>query len=300
MILPAPEVGPSFPATTVCRPAGQIVKPGREPMPLTPFGTRDHGCGEAARGDMTDWMLLTGAGLIAGTINATAGGGSFLTLPALIAAGVPPIMANASSSVALYPSGLATAWVYRDGLGRVCGIPLRPTFLATLLGGFAGSLLLLLTPSAVFDRVLPWLLLTAFLSIAWGRRLGPLLRARFRAGVGSVLTIQFVLGVYGGYFGGAVGLMMLAAWSLLDEADMKALNPARMLMVTAANTVAIACFIVAGVVQWRGALLVGAGALVGGYLGARVGKRLPGAVVRSSILVFAAAMTIYFFLRAYA
>ncbi len=244
--------------------------------------------------------MLLGAGLLAGAMNALAGGGSFVTLPALIAAGVPSVSANASSTVALYPGGAASAWVYRDGLTQVCGVPVRPALLATLVGGLVGGLLLLWTPGALFDRVLPWLLLTATLTLAFGPRLGPLLRARVRLGVVSILAVQFLLGIYGGYFGGAVGLMMMAAWSLLDGADVKTLNPARTLMVTAANTVAVLCFIIAGAVRWPESLALAAGAIAGGYGGARLGRRLPAKVVRIATLLVAAGMTLAFFVRAFA
>ena len=104
-------------------------------------------------------LLLLLTGILAGSMNALAGGGSFVTVSALIAGGVPSVLANATSSVALYPGSAASAWVYRDGLGPVCGVPLVPMLLVTLCGGLAGSLLLLSTPNGVFDRVLPWLLL---------------------------------------------------------------------------------------------------------------------------------------------
>lgn len=248
---------------------------------------------------MVSWIPLIAAGLLAGAMNALAGGGSFVTLAALIGAGMPSVAANASSTIALYPGGVASAWVYRDGLRQVCGVPLRPTMIATLSGGFIGALLLLWTPTSLFDQVLPWLLLVATFALAFGRRLGPALRARFRAGIAVVLLIQFVLGMYGGYFGGAVGLMMMAAWSLLDEADVKALNAPRTLLVSAANTVAVICFILAGIVRWPEALLVGLGALAGGYLGAHIGKKLPPALVKYATVLLAAAMTVHFFLRAY-
>ena len=245
-------------------------------------------------------LSLTGAGFLAGGMNALAGGGSFVTLAALIAAGVPSVAANASSTIALYPAGIASAWVYRGRIGQVCGVPLRPAFLATLAGGLAGALLLLATPNAAFDRVLPWLLLVATLALSFGPRLGPALRARLRAGVPTVIAVQFVLGIYGGYFGGAVGLMMMAAWSLLEAADLKALNPPRTLLVTAANTVAVLCFALAGVVRWQEALLVGLGAIFGGYGGAHLGRVLPAALVRSATIVLAVALTVVFFIRGYA
>ena len=166
-------------------------------------------------------------------------------------------------------------------------------------GGFLGALLLLWTPGAVFDRVLPWLLLDGDGGARVRSSPRPALAGALRAGVGAILTVQFVLGIYGGYFGGAVGLMMMAVWSLLDAADVKALNPTRTLMVTAANTVAVLCFIVAGAVYWRETLVLGLGAAAGGYGGARLGRILPPGVVRATTLAVAAGMTLAFFVRAY-
>ncbi|WP_312160762.1 sulfite exporter TauE/SafE family protein [Phenylobacterium sp.] len=243
-------------------------------------------------------LLLAGAGLAAGAMNALAGGGSFVTLPALIAAGVPSVAANASSTVALYPGGLASAWVYRQGLAEVCGVPIRPMLIVTLVGGLAGSLLLLWTPSSTFDVILPWLLLAATLALAFGPRIAPWLQQHARLGAAPILAIQFALGVYGGYFGGAVGLMMMAAWSLLAGVDLKQLNPPRTLMVSAANSVAVLCFVVAGAVRWRETLLLAAGAVVGGYLGAHLGRRLDPRVVRSATIALSVAMTVAFFVRA--
>jgi uncharacterized membrane protein YfcA len=244
-------------------------------------------------------LFLVLAGLLAGSMNALAGGGSFVTLPALVASGFPSVLANATSSVALYPGGAASAWVYRDRLGPVCGVPLVPTLVITLAGGLAGSLLLLCTPNSLFDRVLPWLLLLATLALMFGPRVGAVLRARLTVGRPTILTVQFLLGVYGGYFGGAVGLMMMAAWSLLQGADIKALNAPRTLMVTAANTVAIFCFAIAGAVRWKAASLVGAGAVAGGYAGAHLGRRLNPTVVRGATLLISTAVTARFFIRAY-
>jgi uncharacterized membrane protein YfcA len=248
---------------------------------------------------MHDLLVLAGAGVLAGAMNSLAGGGSFVTLPALIAAGVPSVVANASSTVALFPGGAASAWVYRDGLTNVAGVPVRSALVVTLVGGLAGALLLLWTPTSAFDRVLPWLLLIATVVLALGPRLGPALRARFRGGVGVILTVQFLLGIYGGYFGGAVGLMMIAMWGLLDGADIKALNAPRTLMVTAANAVAVICFIAAGAVRWPETIVLGAGAVLGGYAGARLGRVLPPAAVRAATILIATGMTVAFFLRAY-
>lgn len=248
---------------------------------------------------MSDFLLLACAGVIAGAMNALAGGGSFVTLPVLIATGVPSVAANASSTVALYPGGVASAWVYRDGLRHVCGLPIPPTLIATLTGGLIGALLLLWTPTQMFDQFLPWLLLTATLTLTSGPRLGAVLRSRLRISPPAVLTIQLLLGIYGGYFGGAVGLMMMAVWCLLDSADLKTLHPPRTLMVTAANSVAVLCFVLAGVIAWSATLVLGAGALIGGTAGAHLGRRLSAGTVRTATLCIAWGMTAAFFWRAY-
>lgn len=245
-------------------------------------------------------VFLFAAGLLAGAMNALVGGGSFATLPALIAAGLPSVMANASSTVALWPGGVASAWTYHDQLRPVCGVGAAPVLAVTVGGGLCGSMLLLWTPSASFDAILPWLLLTATLMLAFGRRLGARLQAAAARRTGWVLAAQFALGVYGGYFGGAVGVMMLAVWSLLGEADLKTLNGPRTLMVTAANSVAVLAFILAGAVRWPETLAMLAGGLAGGFAGARLGRVVPPRITRMATLAWTATMTVVFFVRAYA
>ncbi|WP_426339115.1 sulfite exporter TauE/SafE family protein [Pseudoduganella sp. S-14] len=247
-----------------------------------------------------DSMILTfSAGMLAGAMNALAGGGSFVSLPALIAAGVPPVQANASSTVALFPGGLASAWAYRDGLQPVGGVPLQLMLATTLCGGLAGALLLLRTSSAAFTFVLPWLLLLASIALAFGRRLGAALRTRWQVGAPAVLALQFALGVYGGYFGGAVGIMMMAMWGLIDKRDLKELNAPRTLLVSAANGVAVAAFMFAHAVHWPVTLAMLAGAVIGGYGGARAGRRAPANVIRAFTLLTTFCITLMFFVKAY-
>src|SRR4030095_5764778 len=144
---------------------------------------------------MEMFLMLATAGLVGGAMNALAGGGSFVTLPAMIAAGIPSVGANAASTVALYPGGAASAWVYRDGLTSVDGLPFISSLVATLFGGFAGALLLIWTPSSVFDRLLPFLLLSATITLILGPRLGTALRARLAGRDVNVPAMQFLLGV---------------------------------------------------------------------------------------------------------
>lgn len=232
-------------------------------------------------------------------MNALAGGGSFVTLPALIAVGVPSVQANASSTAALFPGGVAGAWAYRDGLGPLATVPLRRLLLTTLFGGAIGAILLLQTPVATFDVVLPWLLLLATLALGFGRRLGEAMRRRWRTRRWLVLLIQGGLGVYGGYFGGSVGIMMMALWGLLDGRDFKSLNAPRTLLVSAANTIAVLVFICARAVRWPETLVMLAAAIVGGYGGAQVGRRAPPRVVRTGTILLTACITATYFARAH-
>lgn len=232
-------------------------------------------------------------------MNALAGGGSFVSLPALIAVGLPSVQANASSTVALFPGGLASAWAYRDGLGPVGSVSLRPLLLTTLAGGLIGAILLLWTSPKTFNAILPWLLLLASLALAFGRRLGEMLRRRWRIRPSAVLAIQFGLGIYGGYFGGAVGIMMLAVWGLLDKRDLKSLNAPRALLVSAANAIAVLTFMLAHAVRWPETIVMLVAAIVGGYGGAQIGRRAPAKVIRAGTLLLTACITVVFFIRAY-
>ncbi|PDS78924.1 sulfite exporter TauE/SafE family protein [Rhizobium sp. L43] len=248
---------------------------------------------------MYDIMLLFVAGLVAGSMNALAGGGSFVSLPALISVGVPSVAANATSTLALFPGGMTSSWVYRDGVKSVCGVNVVPIAVVTVAGGVAGSVLLLLTPSKIFDGILPWLLLVATSMLAAGPRLSARFRAQARPSILAFGTGQFFLGLYGGYFGGAVGLMMLATWSALGGGDIKSLNPTRMVMVTSANAVAVVVFVLAGAIVWQECISLTIGAVIGGWIGAHVGRKLPSSVVRVLTLAVALLMTAVFFSRAY-
>ncbi len=247
---------------------------------------------------MNPYALIFAAGLLGGAMNALVGGGSFITMPALISAGVPSVPANASSTVGLVPGGVASAWAYRDRLGDVGNVSLRSLLAVTMVGGAIGAFLLLWTPTRTFDHLLPWLLLIATLTLAFGRQLGERLRRRYHIKPSAVLAMQFALGIYCGYFGGAVSIMMLALWGLFDERDLKTLNAPRTVMVTAGNATAVLIFVFARLVRWPQTLVLMAGATIGGYFGAHVGRRAPAPVIRAATLFIAATITVIFFVRA--
>jgi uncharacterized protein len=248
---------------------------------------------------VNDYVLVAAAGLVAGAMNALVGGGSFVTLPALIAAGVPSVQANTTSTIALYPAQLTTAWAYREGLGPIGHLSLRSLLLSSFVGGAIGAVLLLSTPSQTFDVILPWLLAVTTLTLAFGRRLGDSLRRHWHINAPVVLLAQFGLGVYGGYFGGGVGIMMMAVWSLLSERTLKSFNAPRTLLVAAANTVAVIIFAAAGAIRWNFALTMLTAAAVGGYCGALAGRRAPALLVRAGTILCSIVITLLFFYRAY-
>jgi uncharacterized protein len=239
------------------------------------------------------------AGFVAGAQNAMAGGGSFVTLPVLLLAGLPSVTANASSTVALFPASLASTWAYRADLRPLAGIPAPLLLALSLVGGLVGAVLLLTTPNAAFDKVLPFLLLLATVAFAFGGRVSAWLQKRMPIGRGTLIASQISLSIYGGYFGGAVGIMMMAVWSLLGRGDLKTLNPVKTLLVAATNAVAVICFIDAGAVRWPQTLAMLVGAVAGGYGGALLGRRLSSATIRTGVICLTVVMTAVFFVRAF-
>ena len=250
---------------------------------------------------MLSIALLFAAGLAAGAMNAMAGGGTFAAFPALLAAGLPPTVANATSNTALLPGAAASAWTYRGALREFGPITLRAMLGLTVAGGAVGALLLHLTDEATFRAVVPWLLLVASLALTFA---GPirrrLERTRWTLGKAGAAALQFVIGIYGGYFGGAVGLIMMAAWVLVSDRSAKELAPARTLFLAAANAAACVLFTALGLISWPHAIPVALGAVAGGYLGAKLGERLPAVWVRLVILATTYVTTAVFFWRSYA
>jgi len=246
---------------------------------------------------MAAYLLLIFTAFAAGIINSVAGGGSFLTFPALVFTGVPSIVANASSTLALLPGTLASAWAYRDDFRRTEGFPRVPMLIVSLAGGIAGALLLLFTPERTFDSVIPWLMLAAALLLAFGPRISPLLKRAVHIGPVTVVLIQFLVAVYGGYFGGAIGIVMLATWSVFGLSDIHVMNANKTVLAAAMNAVAVVLFIAAHKIWWPQSLAMLVAAVLGGYTGATTAKRVDPKYLRAAIIVISFAMTIAFFLR---
>lgn len=244
-------------------------------------------------------LLLAGVGFVAGAMNAVAGGGSFVSLPALIAAGVPSLNANASSTLALLPGAFTSAFAYREDLRPFSALSLRAMFATSVVGGLIGALLLMFTPQRAFDHLLPWLLLVGAITFALGRKAGRWLHARVAIGPVVGLTTQFLLGVYGGFFGGAVGIMMMAAWSLLGATDLHAMNASRTLIVGATNAIAALVFVLGGLIFWPQTLVMLVTAAVGSYIAARITRRLDAEIARRVVIALQFLITALFFWRTY-
>ncbi len=245
---------------------------------------------------MTMMLLLLAAGFWAGAQNALAGGGSFITLPALIAAGLDPKLANITSTIALFPGQVTTGWAGRSLVAGAERLSFRSLALISFFGGIGGAFLLIATPTKVFAAMVPWLVLAATAIFAWGA-FGPK-RAAGTAPPPAWVTVltQSIIGLYGGFFGGGAGIMTLAS---LTIAQMPVRNAAgtKNVLVSLANLSAAVVFALSGAVAWAHALAIGAGAMAGGWLGARALKVVPERVLKIGVIVIGAGLTIGLFVR---
>lgn len=245
--------------------------------------------------------LLLLAALLAGALNALAGGGSFLTLPALVFTGLPPVVANATGTVALLPGYLAGAWGLREDLAPPPGLSLRAILCLSLLGGALGAGLLLVTPDAAFRRLIPWLLLAATALFAAGPRLrawsGRAVAGQPAGGSARAAVGVLAVAIYGGYFNGGLGILLLALFGLLGQTQLPAMNGLKNLVSALLTAIAVLLYSLGGLVAWPQALVMMLAATAGGYAGARLSKRLPTAGLRWAIVAIGLAMSAAFFLR---
>ena len=244
--------------------------------------------------DLLEGALILLAGAAAGTINAAVGSGSLITFPTLLAFGFPPVLANVSNNLGLVPGSLAAVWGYRAELADQ-----RRRLLVlgsmSVLGGVIGAVLLIAAPAAAFRAVVPVLIAVAIVLVAaqpWLQR--ALARRRERRGQAegadarpTTMVATALVGVYGGYFGGSQGILLVGALGALTSESLRRLNALKNGLVTAVNTVAAAAFLVIAPsqVDWRVAGLIAAGSTAGGLLGARIGRRLPQPALRAIIVV---------------
>ena len=248
-------------------------------------------------------ILLFGAASVAGVMNAVAGGGSFIAFPTLLFTGLPPVPANATNTVALWTGLVCSGGAFRRHINVPWRVMVALTA-ASLGGGILGALLLLHTPARTFMRVLPWLMLAATLLFIFG---GKLVRPRANqvvhdTGAATLLLaagFQFLVAIYGGYFGGGMGIVILAMLTAFGMANIHQMNALKIVLSTATNGVAVAIFVASHAVYWRQALVMIVGAALGGYFGAHYSLRLPQKRVRAFVIAIGSSMTVYFFVRSY-
>jgi uncharacterized protein len=247
---------------------------------------------------VTSTLVIIVASILAGVINSIAGGGTLITFPALLWIGRDPIVANATNTVAIWPASLAGAVGFRRDLATIQRWLLLLIF-PSLLGGIAGALLLLRTPTPLFERLVPILIFGATVLLAAQemitRKLGVIARAHEKPTTGWVIFVfafQLLVGVYGGYFGAGMGILMLAALGLIGMTDMHQMNGLKNVLAVAINGVAAIYFVFAGAVMWRDVGLMAAGSILGGYLGAGLAKKLGRKFVRGFVIAIGLTMTV--------
>lgn len=240
-------------------------------------------------------LLLFGAGLWAGTQNALAGGGSFVTLPALMLSGLNARSANITSTIALFPGQVTTGWAGHNNATGTARLSFKALFIISLIGGALGASLLLLTPPSFFAKLVPWLVLFATGIFAWGsffrkphehEPLSPWLAG------GS----QFLISIYGGYFGGGIGFLMMAALTIAGL-KVRAAGATKNVLAAVMNASAVVIFLFGKEIQWLNAIILGLGAMIGGLIGAHLLLRVNERILRIGIVILGLALTVGLFLR---
>jgi hypothetical protein len=242
-------------------------------------------------------LMISAAGFYAGMQNVLAGGGSFITFPALLLAGLNPLAANMTSTIALFPSQITSAVAGRKLVAGVGKVEFRTLFLISLGGGIAGALLLLSTPAQFFARLVPWLVLFATTVFAWGnfvRR--PTEETGSKVPSPVLMLIQSGIAAYGGYFGGGIGFLMLAALTAAGQQVRTAVSTKNALAMTM-NASAVAIFAFSPLVDWAAVLALGAGGIGGGLAGSWLVHRLPEKLLRGFVVLVGAVLTVWLFVR---
>ena len=245
---------------------------------------------------MATMALLFAAALWAGVQNALAGGGSFVTLPALILSGLDARAANIASTIALFPGQSTTGWVGRKMASGAAGLSFRTLIVISLVGGALGAGLLLATPSGFFARMVPWLVLFATGLFAYGSFFrkpgadGPSLDPRVAGG------LQFLISIYGGYFGGGIGFLMLAALTAAGVA-VRTAGATKNILAAVMNASAVAVFLFTPAIPWPRVGVVCVGAILGGLLGAHLLKRVDERLIRGFVVVLGVILTVGLFMR---
>jgi uncharacterized membrane protein YfcA len=241
------------------------------------------------------FLVLTAAAFVAGIINALAGGGSLVTFPALLFAGLNPIEANASSIVALISGTFSGAWAYRDKIKGVTEVNVTAFLVISVVGGLVGALLLLWTPSSIFAGLVPWLTLFSTVVFAAGNFAPLELIRRLNISPRAAVAVHFIISIYGGYFGGGIGFLLLATLTLYGMRDINAMNGLKMILVGLMTVTSMLTFASANIVAWPETLPMLVSSLIGGYVGAHGAKLVDQQWIKGFVIVLGVGLTIYFF-----
>jgi uncharacterized protein len=242
-------------------------------------------------------IIIFGSAFLAGGLNAIAGGGSFISFPVLILVGVSPISANATSTVALLPGAIASVGAYRHQINWR-----EPSFLIlvaiSMVGGVLGSILLLNTPSSLFVRLLPYLLLVATLLFTFSKSITNWLTKKHLSFSKLGMSLfQLAIAIYGGFFGGGIGILMLALLALMGMENLNKMNGIKTLLAGLINSMAVLPFILAGIIAWEQAIVMSIGAGLGGYISAFYAQKLNPKFTHRLVVAIGFSMTVYFFVR---
>jgi uncharacterized membrane protein YfcA len=250
---------------------------------------------------ISTYILLCGSALLAGAVNSIAGGGTLLTFPALLhALSGNGVLANGTSTVAVVPGSFAGAWGYRKELADKRTILLRLVW-PSLIGGAVGALLVTRFPASVFNALVPWLILMAALLFLLQRPVQRWMGTHKHEGpptnrtVAIIVGFQLLVAVYGGYFGAGIGILMLSSLGFMAVGDIHHMNAVKTMLASVINGIAVVVFVVEDQVNWNYASAMAVAAIVGGYIGARVARRLPAIYVRGIIIAIGFGLSAYYF-----
>lgn len=246
---------------------------------------------------MTDYILLILAAFGAGVLNTIAGGGTFLTFPALVFTGIPPVVANATSAVAVFPGYLAGAVGFGAELKAFDRRQMVRLTLITLAGGLVGALLLVVSSNEAFAIVVPFLLLAATLAFWFGDTIRDYAAQKARAVTPFGAVGLFLVSIYGGYFNGGLGIVLLALFSLWGMRNIHEMNGLKNGLSFALSAISVAAFAVGGLVEWPQAVIMMVAATLGGYAGAPVARILPKSAVRAIVIGVGLSMSAVFFAK---
>lgn len=247
---------------------------------------------------MLEIIVLIIAGFAAGALNAVAGGGTFISFPALVWVGIPPVMANATATLTALPGYIGSAWAFRRDMQAEGAVGLKPMLGIAAIGGIIGALLLTVTSDEAFVGLVPWLLLIATAVFAAGPWLVPMLSGGAGLGFVGAVVVLMIVSIYGGYFNGGLGIMLLAAFGLMGFKNLHGMNGLKNVLSALLSLVSAITLALAGLIAWKSALVLALATTAGGYVGAAYARKITNmTLLRAGIVAVGLIMAILFFMK---